>query len=175
MHSYPPSGRIRSAQREEGAVIQHCGACMRWAGRFLIVLALFSLGCARGDWTSQTLTLVDVTGTWEGPFRFNGGPTSYERTVRWALQQKGAKVRGEVQGPDGASLGSVEGLVKGEAFNWQLNAIKFQWGNAPSRSYRGEATINSDELSGRADGFGCPCTLILRRGGSEALREKKAQ
>src|SRR5262249_4897511 len=35
---------------------------MRWTAPFLLVLALLSLGCARGDWTSQTLTLVDVTG-----------------------------------------------------------------------------------------------------------------
>jgi len=34
---------------------------MRWTRAFLIVLALFSLGCVRGDWT-ETLTLVDVTG-----------------------------------------------------------------------------------------------------------------
>src|SRR6516165_2895547 len=40
---------------------------MRWTRAFLIVLALFSLGCVRGDWT-ETLTLVDVTGTWEGRF-----------------------------------------------------------------------------------------------------------
>jgi len=37
---------------------------MRWTGRLLIVLVLSSLGCVRGDWISQTLTLVDVTGTW---------------------------------------------------------------------------------------------------------------
>jgi len=36
---------------------------LRWTGQLLIVLALSSLGCARGDWTTETLTLVDVTGT----------------------------------------------------------------------------------------------------------------
>jgi len=40
---------------------------MRWTRRFLVVLALLSLGCARGDWTTETLTQVDVTGTWEEP------------------------------------------------------------------------------------------------------------
>ena len=68
---------------------------MRWTGPFLIVLTLLSLGCARGDWTTETLTLVDVTGTWEGQFRFGGpGGGAAERTTRWVLQQKGGKVRG---------------------------------------------------------------------------------
>jgi hypothetical protein len=35
-------------------------------------------------------------------------------------------------------------------------------GAAPSRSYRGEATVNGDELSGRSDGVGCPCAFTLR-------------
>ena len=35
---------------------------MRWTEAILIALALLSLGCARGDWTTETLTLVDVTG-----------------------------------------------------------------------------------------------------------------
>jgi len=138
---------------------------MRWTGQLLIVLTLSSFGCARGDWTSQTLTLVDVTATWEGPYRLGvtGGFASVERTTWWVLQQTGPKVSGEVQGPDGAPLGSVEGLINGESLNWKMTAIKLQWVNAPSRSYRGEATVNGDELSGRADGVGCPCTFTLRR------------
>src|SRR5262252_7645405 len=92
---------------------------MRWTGLFLIVLALSSLGCARGDWTTETLTLVDVTGTWEGPFRSTpGGVTilSIERTTRWVLQQKGGKVTSAAYGPDGALVGTIEGLVNGEVF-----------------------------------------------------------
>jgi hypothetical protein len=54
---------------------------MRWTGRFLVVLGVLSLGCARGDWTTETLTLVDVTGTWEGQFRYTG--TTLERPIRW--------------------------------------------------------------------------------------------
>src|SRR5262245_47721765 len=84
---------------------------MRWTGRFLIVLTFFSLGCARGDWTTETLTLVDVTGTWEGIFKLRG---RIERTARWVLQQKGGKVKGEAQVPDGAPLASIEGLVNGD-------------------------------------------------------------
>ena len=147
---------------------------MRSTGQLLIVLALSSLGCARGDWTSQTLTLVDVTGTWEGPYRFVGAGAFYgvERTTRWVLQQTGPKVSGEVQGPDGTRLGSVEGLVNGEALNWKMTAIKLQWASAPSSSFRGQAMVNGDELSGRVDGAGCPCTLTLRRMNTEAIREK---
>jgi len=84
---------------------------IRKAGPLLIVLALPS---------TETLTLVDVTGTWEGPFRFGGfggSGAGFERTTRWVLQQTGAKVRGEAQGLDGAPLASIEGLVvNGEVF-----------------------------------------------------------
>jgi len=142
------------------------------------VLTLLSLGCARGDWTTETLTLVDVTGTWKGQFRLDGpNARGTERPTRWVLQQKGGKVRGQVQGPDGVSVGSIEGLVNGEVFSWNLTGpfVSIWAGGSPSRSYRGETTVNSDEMSGRADGIGCPCTLTLRRAGSEALREKKAQ
>ena len=66
---------------------------LRWTGLLLIVLALF--GCARGDWINETLTLVDVTGTWEGAFQFQGMTRGLERNTRWVLQQKGGKVRGE--------------------------------------------------------------------------------
>jgi hypothetical protein len=83
---------------------------MRWTGQFLTVLTLLSLGCARGDWISETLTLVDVTGTWEGPFHpVRGGlstATPGEWRTRWVLTQKGGKVKGDVQGLDGAPLGS---------------------------------------------------------------------
>jgi len=59
---------------------------MRWTRHFLIVLTLLSLGCARGDWTTETLTLVDVTGAWEGPVRWpkgeRRGPGRRRTTVR---------------------------------------------------------------------------------------------
>jgi hypothetical protein len=139
---------------------------MRWTGLRLIVLAVSFVGCARGDWTTETLTLVDVTGTWEGVFR----AANVERTTRWALQQKGGKVKGEVRATDGEPLGSIEGLINGELFSWQLTGqfIRFPVGNPPSRSYRGQATITIDEMTGRADGFGCPCIIRLRRAESDA-------
>jgi hypothetical protein len=145
---------------------------MRWTGKFLIVLALSSLGCARGDWVSETLTLVDVTGTWDGSFYFLT-TGNVERRMRWVLQQNGPKVRGEVQGVDGAPWGSVEGLVNGEVFSWQVTAINVSWANAPLRSYIGEGTVNSDELSGRANGLGCPCNLVLHRVGSGAISPRR--
>ena len=148
---------------------------LRWTGQLLIMLALSSLGCARGDWTSETLTLVDVTGRWEGQFIFRGtGGASHERTITLVLLQKGPKVKGEIQASDGASMGSIEGQVKGETFSWELTGSLFTtpMGNPPSRSYRGEATVNSDELTSHADGQYCPCTLVLRRVNTEAIREK---
>jgi len=74
-------------------------------------------------------------------------------------------------------MGSVEGLVNGEVFSWRLTGpfIPLRtMGFTGSKSYSGEATITMDEMSGRADGEGCPCTFRLRRVGSDA-RGKKAQ
>jgi len=152
---------------------------MRWTGRFLIVLTLFGLGCAPGDWTTKTLTLVDVTGTWEGPFRFifAGGPQN-EKTmmIRFVLQQNGPKVRGQVLATDGTSMGSIEGLVNGEVFNWHSTGqfIGLRPTGQPTL-FRGEATVKSDEMGGRADGNVCPCTFALRRVSPQAIGEKKLQ
>ena len=146
---------------------------MRWAGQLLIVLALSSLGCARGDWINETLTLADVTGTWEGQFHFRGLGGGSVRPIRFVLQQNGQRVRGEVQGPDGAPIGTFEGRVNGEVLSWQMSG---QWklpsGSSPSASYSGETTANGDELSGSADGYLCPCPFLLRRVGTQAIREK---
>jgi len=148
----------------------------RWIGQLLIVLALSSLGCARGDWTTETLTLADVTGTWEGMFILRGLSSGYERSTRWILQQNGQKVRGEVQGPDQAPIASIEGQLNGEIFDWHLTGpfVRVPELNTSSKSYRGAATVNSDEMSGRADGPLCPCTFLLRRVGSDTSG-KKAQ
>ena len=149
---------------------------MRWTRHFLIVLALFSLGCARGDWT-DTLILVNVTGAWEGRFRVDA--YRMERTIRWVLQQTGAKVTGEVQGADGRPIGPIQGLVKGEVFSWRLTGPFISlnsMGYTSSRSYDSETPIINDEMSGRVDGQGCPCSLLLRRVAADTIRrEKKAQ
>ena len=145
---------------------------MRWTAPFLIVLALLSLGCARGDWTTQTLTLADVTGTWEGPIYVGYG---FEQRIRFVLQQNGPKVKGEVKGPDGASIGSVEGMVNGEILSWQMTGRlnTGSYGSRLSGTYRGEVTVNGDELSGRANGPACPCPYLLRRVNTEAIKEKQ--
>ena len=141
---------------------------MKRTGSFLIVFfALANLGCARGDWISETLTLVDVTGTWEGTVVFRNlvSTAPGERATRWVLQQKGEKVRGVAQQLDGEPLGTVEGLFNGEVFNWQLTGAPYspRAGQNPS-TYRGAATVNGDERSGRGDGHLCvPCTFVLRR------------
>ena len=136
----------------------------------LVPLAFSSLGCAGGDRTSRVSPLVDVTGTWEGTFQF---ATSSERSVRWVLQQNGAKVRGEVHGPAGTA--SVEGLVNGESLDWTLSGpfVKFGSGTPLANTYRGEATVSTDQLSSRASGMYCPCTVSLRRVNTDASREKK--
>ena len=142
---------------------------MRWTGRLLIVLALTSLGCARGDWISETMTLVDVTGTWEGSVRYLGpSGGSLELQTRWVLQQKGGKVTGDVQ--ESGAAGFIEGLVNGEVFRFKLNR-KGRF--TSSLSYNGEGTVALDEMNGRADGPGCPCTLRLRRVSTEAIKEKQ--
>jgi hypothetical protein len=152
---------------------------MRWTGPFLIVLALLSLGCARRDWISETLTLVDVTGTWEGPFGFvgaYGAKLGGEQTIRLILKQSGAKVKGEVQGLDGASMASIEGTVNGDVFSWQMigpfTKVGFER-NPAIRSYSGETPVNGDEMQGVANGYFCPCTFVLRRVGTQPIKEKQ--
>src|SRR5215470_19966792 len=114
-----PSTRRRISGREEIG--------MRLTGPLLIVLALSVVGCARGDWTTETLTLVDVTGTWEGVFKFSEPPRGLERTTRWVLRQKGGRVRGEAEGLEGAQLATIEGQVNGEVLSWQLTGQFFKW------------------------------------------------
>ena len=124
---------------------------MRWTGRLLIVLALSSLGCFRSDWISETLTLVNVTGTWEGSFRYG----NTEQTTRWVLQQNGPKVTGELSWSRGH--GRVEGVVNGEVL-------------ALSVGIRAELAVDGDEMWGNTDDplFAAtaicrPCFLRFRR------------
>ena len=105
---------------------------MKWTGQLLIVLALLIFGCVRGDWIDKTLTLVDVTGTWEGVFKFSDPARGLERTTRWVLRQKGGKVRGEAAGLEGAQLAPIEGQVNGEVLSWQLTGQFFKWARGTS-------------------------------------------
>src|SRR5262245_2945080 len=81
---------------------------MRWTRRFLVVLALLSLGCARGDWISETVQLVDATGTWEGTWRrFCACVVG----VRWVVQRGVTKVVAASHNLDGTLGGRSEGEV----------------------------------------------------------------
>jgi hypothetical protein len=76
--------------------------------------------------------LVDVTGTWEGSFRFTSAYSSKERPVRWVLQQNGAKVKGDMHALDGAPpIASIEGLVNGEVFSWTASGLAAARPHAP--------------------------------------------
>src|SRR5262245_23711410 len=129
---------------------------MKRTGCVLVVLmALASVGCARGDWISETLTLVDVSGTWEGTGVLRNGE---ERSLRLVLRQRGSKVAGEIEGI-GRFRSAIDGVVNGESFS-----LTFQ---GTQTRYKGDATISGDEMHGKVDGGGCPCTMVLRRLGSD--------
>jgi hypothetical protein len=143
---------------------------MRRTGCFLIVLgAILSFGCAtRGDWISETLTLVDVSGTWEGTIRGTmGGATG--RSIRLVLRQRGARVTGDVDGGGtffGVGGTNVDGQVNGDVFTFRV------------ASFRGEVTIDGAEMSGQGTGGSgsagsqCPCFFVLRRIGKKSGDER---
>ena len=83
----------------------------RSASGMIVLFALASLGCARGDWIGETLTLVDVTGTWEGEGMLTQPPAS--GALRLVLRQRGAKVTGDIQGVRGGPQ-PIDGEVNGE-------------------------------------------------------------
>ena len=151
---------------------------MRRLGWLLIVLvAILEFGCApRGDWISETLTLVDVSGTWEGMIRTKGaGVGQVATSIRLVLRQSGARVTGVAEN-GGGFLGfggrNVNGHVNGDVFTFQV------------ATFRGEATIDGVEMSGQGlggQGSGvvspCPCSIVLRRvgkGGTSAKRPRAA-
>jgi hypothetical protein len=124
-------------------------------GRCLVVLvATLTVGCApRGDWISETLTLVDFSGTWEGTLTGGSIHNRVIRSVRVVLKQSGARVTGElIGGSEGWQRGPIEGVVNGDVFVFR------------TQEFNGEASVNATEMRGRADGhFYCPCILFLRR------------
>jgi hypothetical protein len=154
---------IRRVAPEEwdAAVALEGGMRKTGRGRFLIVLiAILAVGCApKSDWVSETLTLVDISGTWEGTLTGGQAHNRSIRSTRLVLKQRGARVTGVLQGSsEGWTYGPVEGVVNGDVFAFRTPAL------------HGEATVNEAEMRGRADGFYCPCTIVLRRVGSETER-----
>jgi len=137
-------------------------------GRFLLVLvAILAFGCApRGDWISQTLTLVDVSGTWEGTIWGQGAGTGQmARSIRLVLRQRGTRVTGEVDGGAaffGVGSRNVDGVVNGDVFTFQV------------ATFRGQATVDGAEMNAQGTGgagiFGaaCPCSIVLRRVGKSS-------
>jgi len=45
--------------------------------------------------------------------------------------------------------------------------------NPAIRSYSGETPVNGDEMQGVANGYFCPCTFVLRRVGTQPIKEKQ--
>ena len=71
---------------------------------------------------------------------------------------------------------SIEGVVNGEVFRWELTGpfIRFSASNLVSGTWRGETTVNGDEMIGRADGHLCPCTFHLRRVDTQPERSRRS-
>jgi len=130
---------------------------MKGPGWLAVVLfALATVGCApNADWISRTLTLVDVTGRWEGTLEYIGQSSSNPVTMplRLTLQQNGPKVKGEAL--VGSTERSVEGGVSGQVFSGQLGILSV------------ELTVTGNEMTGPFYGqFRCPCRASLRRAGA---------
>jgi hypothetical protein len=122
----------------------------------VVLFALGSFGCApRSDWT-DTLTLVNVTGRWEGTWEASlmaNNAGNVARQIRLTLQQNGSKVKGkgDLSGPAGSGL-SVDGDVSGEVFSGVIGRIRF------------ELTVAGNEMTGPAEGTTqCPCRIKLHR------------
>ena len=104
-------------------------------------------GCARQDWIDRTLVTVDVTGTWSGYIK--GTSTGGSREVTFELRQEGPKVTGVVNGIGfhGRELsGPIEGSIAGDRFEFRR----------PNSTFRGEMTVNGDEMTGQTHGGAGP-------------------
>ena len=133
---------------------------MKRTGCVLVVLVtLASVGCARRDWVSDTLTVVDVTGTWERSAQCKVIGGLNDRIVRMVLWQRGTRVTGEINALGGRLGGPIEGAIDGEVFGFGFDG--------PTGPYKGEAAVNGDDMSGKVDGPGFPCTIALHRLGSD--------
>lgn len=100
-------------------------------------------GCARQDWIDRTLVTVDVTGTWSGYMM--GTNLGGSREVTFELRQEGTKVTGSVQGLGfhGRELsGPIEGSIAGDQLEFRR----------PNSTFRGEMTVNGDEMTGKTHG-----------------------
>ena len=104
--------------------------------------------CARQDWIDRTLVTVDVTGVWEGRFTRTGGQAGagpgIGGDIVFVLQQRGAKVTGEMKFSGASSTGSssevrIEGTVSGDTFSFH---------EVTGPATRGEFQVNGEEMIG---------------------------
>jgi len=93
---------------------------MRPAWVVIGVALVVASACAKTDWIDRTLVTVDVTGVWEGTVQGSGGAGGiYTARIELVLQQKGAKVNGELKGVANVSGPiPIEGTVSGDTFSF---------------------------------------------------------
>jgi len=141
------------------------GEGMKTPGWLVVaLLALASVGCApKGDWT-DTLTLVNVAGRWEGTWQasvMGNNAGNVARQIRLTLRQNGSSVKGEgsLSGAGWTDL-SVGGDVGGEVFSGTIGNRRFE--------LRFELTVTGNEMTGPAEGTTpqCPCRMKLHRVGA---------
>ena len=134
---------------------------MRPAWVVIGVALVFASGCATADWIDRTLVTVDVTGVWEG----TQTPTTQKSTelpIELVLEQKGAKVSGELkgvrnlQGVSSPTTIPIEGTVSGDRFS-------FHGANA-GPMMQVVLQVKGDEMTGEGQGlFGFTMTLRRRQ------------
>ena len=112
-----------------------------------IAVAFVFGSCARQDWIDRTLVTVDVTGVWEGRFTRTGGQAGagpgIGGDIVFVLQQRGAKVTGEMKFRGSSTSGSsgvrIEGTVSGDTFSFH---------EVTGPATRGEFQVNGEEMIG---------------------------
>ena len=123
---------------------------MRPAWVIIGVALVVASACARTDWIDRTLVTVDVTGVWEG----TETPTSArgtENPIELVLEQKGAKVSGELKGVrnlHGVSSPAtiqIEGTMSGDTFSF--HAVN------PGPTMQVVLQVKGDEMTGEAQGL----------------------
>ena len=138
---------------------------MRPAWVVIGVVLVFASACAaQTDWIDRTLVTVDVTGTWEGTQTTApvAGTSVYAVPIELVLEQKGAKVSGELKGvrnlPGGTSWSSptpipIEGTVSGDRFSFY---------GVRGTKMHADLQVKGDEMTGEGEGF-TRFNMTLRR------------
>jgi len=130
-------------------------APMRAMWAFVALALLFASGCAQQDWIDRTLVTVDVTGAWDGR---QIGP-NWARDIVIVLQQRGAKVTGEITNLGtgaGTSAGStaIQGTISGDTLSLR---------EVGGQMLRVVLQVNGDEMTGSGDRLNYGFQMSLRR------------